>query len=71
MNKDTFTVEILPDGTLKLETDKVSDANHMGAESFLKEVCRMAGGNADTKHKHGHTHHGHTHSQGEKAHHHS
>lgn len=65
-NPDTFEVEILPDGSIKLSTDKVSMPNHTQAESFLKEVCRMAGGVKDTKHKAGH--HGHTHTHGAKVH---
>jgi len=32
---DTFTVEILPDGTVKTTTDPISAANHQSAEAFL------------------------------------
>lgn len=41
---DTIQVEILPDGTLKTETDSVSAANHCNADDFLKEMFRLSGG---------------------------
>lgn len=63
---DTITVEILEDGTIKTETDKVSSANHTTAEGFLKEMFRLAGGRTEIKFKRpvavvegAHTHHHH------------
>ena len=63
---DTITITILDDGTLKTETDKVSNANHRSADSFLKATAADLGGKTTKKAKHGH--HGHTHSQGNTAH---
>jgi len=48
---DTITVEILPDGTIKTETDKVSATNHSTADNFLKEMFRLAGGKSTVKFK--------------------
>lgn len=48
---DTITVEILPDGTIKTETDTVSAANHTTAEGFLKEMFRLAGGKTEVRFK--------------------
>lgn len=44
MKKDIIKIEILPDGTIKSETDKVSGPNHQSAESFLGDVAKKAGG---------------------------
>lgn len=44
MANDTFTIEILPDGTIKTLTDAVSGANHANAEEFLRFVARQCGG---------------------------
>lgn len=41
---DEIKISILPDGTIKIETDKVSGPNHMGAEGFIREIFRLAGG---------------------------
>ena len=63
MREDTFTVEILDDGTLKIETDTVSPANHKSADEFLAFVSKMLGGPVEkTKRKQGHSH-VHTHGQ--------
>lgn len=68
---DTITITVLPDGTIKMETDKVSMPNHSNAEGFLREMSRLAGGETTRKMKvgadlkgslHKHTHDGHTHS---------
>ena len=70
---DRATITILEDGTIKIETDKVSAANHVNAEGFIREVFRLAGGVgrrvfkaganlAHALHQHaadGHTHDGH------------
>ncbi|MDE3073799.1 MAG: hypothetical protein KGJ86_00085 [Chloroflexota bacterium] len=62
--EDSFRVTILDDGTLKVETDAVSQANHMNAEEFLRFVARAMGGEVTrTKiaqahtHEHEHQHH--------------
>ncbi len=68
MDFDQMTIELLPDGTLKTTTDEISPANHDGAESFLRNVAKLAGGETtrearkDVNHAHVHAHeHGHTH----------
>lgn len=50
---DTMNITILPDGSLKIETDKISQANHMTAEAFLRNVNNACGGTQDRKHKKG------------------
>ncbi len=59
MDKDKIEIEILPDGTIKLSTDKVSDANHTNAENLLKAISELAGGSTDIKLKNMHGHHHH------------
>jgi hypothetical protein len=54
---DTLKITILPDGTIKTETDKVSMPNHANAEAFLRETARLAGGTTTVKAKQGHHHH--------------
>lgn len=63
---DKIEIEILPDGSLKITTDRISGPNHMNAEALLREVATLAGGTVTSKHKpglqrHTHTHGGHTH----------
>jgi len=67
---DELTIEILEDGTIKTTTDPISGPNHQNAESFLKGMADLAGGNTkrearkDKKHQHHHHHgdgHVHTH----------
>lgn len=64
---DIINVEILPDGSLKIETDKVSMPNHAGAEALLRDMTTAMGGEAVRKRKVsvnkavGHTHDGHYH----------
>lgn len=64
---DTIQVEILPDGTIKTETDVVSAANHLTADNFLQAMFALAGGKEEVQFKrpmpileaghHGHHHH--------------
>lgn len=68
MKTDTLTIEILPDGTLKVETDEVSAPNHVAAENIIKEMFRMQGGAVDIKHKHGKHGHSHSHGHGQNRH---
>lgn len=65
---DTINVEILPDGTIKVETGVVSQANHLNGESFLREMAKLTGGEVTVRHKHGAHSHAHTHSHGNEAH---
>lgn len=57
---DTLTVEILADGTLKVESDEVSSANHGNAEMLLRELFRLAGSTPEVEHKHGGKAHSHS-----------
>lgn len=71
MPKDTLRVTVLPDGTLKVETDAVSMPNHMSAERLLLELAKAQGGESKRErlpHHHHHTH-AHTHDH-EHDHHH-
>jgi hypothetical protein len=69
---DTIKVNILDDGTIKVETDTVSQPNHLNCDQFLREMGRLAGGKTEIKmkgaHLHGileaHCHDGHTHEAG-------
>jgi len=69
---DNMKIEILPDGSIKVITDKISMQNHISAEGFLREAQRLLGGETkrtrrtDVKidlHSHldAHAHDGHTH----------
>lgn len=69
MNNDIIEIEIIEaDGSLKATTDKISQANHMNADAFLREMGRAMGGATTRAHRkdaHGHTHaheHEHDHS---------
>lgn len=67
---DTFTVEILDDGTVKTTTDPISPANHQSAEAFLAGVTMLTGGAVQrtrrgTARPHHHHHHEHQ-TQGNK-----
>lgn len=53
---DKIKITVLADGTIKLETDKVSAPNHSNAEGFLREVSKIAGGEVTRKNKQGHVH---------------
>lgn len=58
---DVITIEILEDGTIKMETNKVSMPNHGNAEMLLRELVTQAGGSSERKMKkgcHQHTHDG-------------
>ena len=62
---DKIKVTILSDGTLKIETDRVSGPNHANAEALLREIIIGMGGNVDQKRKTiGHHHH----EEGQKSH---
>lgn len=65
---DNVKFTILEDGTIKIETDKVSMPNHANAEKFLHDCVKLAGGKADRKHKHGGIMHSHTHGEEEHEH---
>lgn len=41
---DTFEIEILENGVMKITTSKVSVPNHAGAEALIREIVTGAGG---------------------------
>ena len=53
MNPNTIEITILADGTIRCETGKISAAAHMNAETFLREMSRLAGGTVTVRKKHG------------------
>lgn len=62
MQNDSLDITILEDGTVKIETDKVSNINHISADNLVKFLSELAGGKT-TRTRHGHTHnHSHDHS---------
>jgi hypothetical protein len=65
-NFDKIQVTILPDGTIKMETNKISGPNHLSAEKFVKAVNELAGGETTATRKvgamHQHVHNEHTHT---------
>lgn len=50
---DSMNITILEDGTIKVETDKISQANHMTAEAFLRNMALACGGKQERKHRQG------------------
>lgn len=46
-------ITILEDGTIKVETDRISQANHMTAEAFLRNIAQAGGAQQTQKHKQG------------------
>lgn len=64
MKNDEIRIEIMEDGRIKMDSDRISQPSHASAEAFVREVSRLAGGKterkAKTKHSHGH-HGAHSH----------
>lgn len=59
-------IEILEDGTLKIETDQVGETVHKNAEEMFEFLASHLGGDVKVWKKHGHT--GHHHGQGHHHH---
>ena len=63
---DKMSITILPDGTIKIETNKISGPNHLSAEKFVKAVNELAGGDTTATRKvgamHNHVQDAHTHT---------
>ena len=53
MSNDKMTVEVLEDGTLKIDSGAVSPQNHMSAEAFMRNTAQACAGKQERKHKHG------------------
>lgn len=68
---DTIKIQILDDGTIKVDTDPISVSNHVNAEGLIREMVKLAGGEAERKNKHGqtHTHNGQDWHRSDEAHH--
>lgn len=58
---DVLKVTILADGSLKIDTGKVSMPNHANAEAFLLDLARGCGGDTERKKKPGSFGHSHVH----------
>lgn len=65
---DLIEIEILENGTAKITTPSISDANHAVADELVKKLKTLLGGEVtverrpDHEHQeHVHQHHGHTH----------
>lgn len=73
LNKSEMRVEILPDGSLRVETGDMGGVHHKNADQFLQLLSEMMGGeveSASAKPQHGHHHHhDHTHEGGGHQHH--
>jgi len=63
---DRIKVTILQDGTIKIETDPISQANHLSAEHLLDAISRFSGGEVTKtkKHSRAHVHEAHTQEHG-------
>ncbi len=53
---DHISIKVLADGTIKVETDKISLANHLSAEKFLSQTFTLLGGEIKRKAKHAFQH---------------
>ena len=69
MSRDKMQITILEDGTIKMDSDRISMPNHSSAEQFVRAVAREAGGSTTKKSKHKHGHLGHHSHEGEHEHH--
>lgn len=69
MAQAQMTIEVLPDGEIKITTEGLQGEHHTSADQLIKLIHLMAGGNRETiaNKKHGHHHHHHT---GDQHHHH-
>jgi len=57
---DIIDIEILPDGSIKVTTDKISAGNHRNADELVKLMASLMGGEVTTEEatkKRSHTHH--------------
>jgi hypothetical protein len=61
MPNDKIKIDIADDGTIRVDTDRISNPNHLGAEAFLRRIGELLRGKITVKQKKGH---GHTHTHG-------
>lgn len=64
MQSDKVKITILQDGSIKVETDEVGQANHTSADKLLGLLAQLAGGKTESirkgkTHSHGHITHTH------------
>ena len=60
IQQDEITITILKDGSVRVENDKISPANHRRADDLHKDLERDLGGSVSARKKVGnHTHHQH------------
>ena len=52
---DKLDIEVLADGTIKVDSGPVSPQNHMNAEAFMRNMAQACGGKQERKHKQGFT----------------
>lgn len=62
---DNIKIEITDDGTIKVDTDRISNVNHLNAEGFLRRIGELLTGKITVKQKQGHAH-THVHADGSK-----
>lgn len=58
MAQDIITVDILPDGSIKVTTDPISAPNHGAAEALVRMIAEGAGGQTTRTKRTAHHHHG-------------
>lgn len=57
MNFDKVEIKILEDGRIKVETDSISQPNHLNADKLLDFISQLMGGEViREKKKHSHVH---------------
>lgn len=57
MNRDEFKVTVLSDGSVKVETNEIGDANHLSADGFIRWMAEQLGGETTSEPlTHGHIH---------------
>lgn len=58
---DKFTITILPDGLVRVETDEIGEQNHMSADEFMSFLATELGGEVNKQSKPQSIAHEHTH----------
>jgi hypothetical protein len=53
---DEIRIKVLKDGSVRISTDTVSDANHGNAEALLSDIMTRMGGDVDKVEKGTHSH---------------
>ena len=48
---DIINFTVLEDGTITVETESISQVNHVSADQLLEQIAKLAGGKVDTKKK--------------------